>query len=551
MSVFACYARCSTEEHQQYSVVVQVDEATRFGLARGWTLHESPFIDEGISRAEFQRRPGLWAMVAAAKRKEFDILVVRDETRLGGDMLRTTMILSELSDLGIRIFHYADGQEVQLESSEDRLVATVRNYASELQREKIASQTREGMAWRARNGKPTGRVPFGIEVAVVHSDGGKKPEKDYRKNDEKAATVLRIFRMYVEGNGIRRIAKKLNDEHVPSPLGKSWAPSCIRDMLRNETNRGILTWGREGKAYKGGTKVRVARPANMIERSVREDLRIVPEDLWLATQQRIEKLSRTGGRRKGRAPKHLLSGLLRCIVCGGPMHTANGKQAATVIKVYLCSHRWHRGDGVCVNSARAPVKRLNDAVIAWIEQNVLRDEVYLAALDELRERLRKRATQADNEIPRLATELKKKASELKRLGRLAATTDAPPVTIIDDMRRLENERVALVTRIEVLRTAPKAIDLELDRMESEARKRTKRFRTLLRRNPEEGRAVVEALLEGPLVAEPVETPEGRRFRLTGTAVIGPLLVETGITTGGDPSGNRTRVTGVRGRCPNR
>ena len=219
------------------------------------------------------------------------------------------------------------------------------------------------------------------------------------------------------------------------------------------------------------------------------------------------------------------------------MHTTNGKIGTTKVKVYICSWRWHRGEAVCSNSARGLVERMDDAVIGWIEEHVLREEVYLAALDELRARIGERTREADNQVPRLEAEMKKKTTELQRLGRLAASTDTPPATIIEDMSRLERERLSLTTRIDVLRTAPKTIDMELDRMEREARKRAKEFLSLLRRNPAEARAVVESLLVGPLVATPIETPEGRRFRLTGTAVIGPLVAETGITTVSDPNGN--------------
>jgi hypothetical protein len=61
-------------------------------------------------------------------------------------------------------------------------------------------------------------------------------------------------------------------------------------------------------------------------------------------------------------------------------------------------------------------------------------------------------------------------------------------------------------------------------MESEAKKRISDLREMLGRNQEEARRVIEALLaDGKLVCTPVETNEGRRFRIEGTAVLGKLL----------------------------
>jgi DNA invertase Pin-like site-specific DNA recombinase len=86
----ALYLRRSTEEHQAASLEVQEGEARRFldKLGPHELKDEHVFVDSGISRAEFAKRSGLIALLRAVETKEVDVVVTRDETRLGGDMTR-------------------------------------------------------------------------------------------------------------------------------------------------------------------------------------------------------------------------------------------------------------------------------------------------------------------------------------------------------------------------------------------------------------------------------------------------------------------------------
>jgi recombinase len=69
----------------------------------------------------------------------------------------------------------------------------------------------------------------------------------YREiNEPEAATVRYIFTLYAEGAGLTRIAKRLNAEAVPSPLGGSgtWAGTAIRDMLHRKLYAGTIVWAK-------------------------------------------------------------------------------------------------------------------------------------------------------------------------------------------------------------------------------------------------------------------------------------------------------------------
>src|SRR5689334_5716803 len=90
----ALYVRRPTDEHQMASMEIQTEEGRRYIAKQGGTLKpEHIFLDDAISRAEFKKRPGLIALLNAAKAKQFDAVIVRDESRLGGDTFRSGLIV--------------------------------------------------------------------------------------------------------------------------------------------------------------------------------------------------------------------------------------------------------------------------------------------------------------------------------------------------------------------------------------------------------------------------------------------------------------------------
>lgn len=156
----AIYARRSTTEHQATSLDVQVEEARRWCAARGWEV-VSEYREDGVSRADFTNRPALGRLLADAERELFGAVVIRDETRLGGDLYRTGALLQELHDQRVEVWHYATGERVSFDSPELKLMAAVKLYAAEVERLKLSGRVREGLENRARKGLNVGGRVYG------------------------------------------------------------------------------------------------------------------------------------------------------------------------------------------------------------------------------------------------------------------------------------------------------------------------------------------------------------------------------------------------------
>lgn len=200
----------------------------------------------------------------------------------------------------------------------------------------------------------------------------------------------------------------------------------------------------------------------------------------------------------------------------------SGKQ---IVHVYSCARHRDHGAAICSNSRRRPIDVVDDSVLTWVEANVLRESVVLEVLADVRRRLTERSAKAGTELP----ELEERAAEIKREIRNPARVIAKGVqspTIDEEISVREKQLRAILSRIDATRTAPAVLDLEVRRLEVEARKRIADLRGLCRKRPEEARKALEALLDGPLTMTPVETEAGPRYSVEGRLATGLILSAT-------------------------
>lgn len=539
------YLRKSTDEHQADSIDTQRHGALRL-LAKlgGEVVHE--IIDEGESRAEFKRRPGWTKMLAmcAAKSRDFDIIVVRDESRLGAGA-RLTVALDDILAAGVRVFYYATGQEVQLDSAEQKIMTAIKSAMAENERAKTAERTREALERKARSGLNAGGKCYGYDnVRTTAADG--KAFTTYKINPKEAAVVLDICQRYAAGDSERTIAHDLNARAVPPPrAGKrgtgSWSPSCVREMIRRPRYRGCIEWGKVGAEYRGGTRVTFDRKAVDVITFEAPELRIVPEALDEVIQERIGALKKRTGMSnyQGRVPKYLLSGkaLSRCAVCGGPMQVCNSKQGQRIIKVYTCSWHRDRGPDVCTNNIQRSTAVVDTTIIDWLRADVLTERVVAAVISGLREKFANGSESSGSEVDNARTEIEKLDREIKRLVTVAASLDEDdkPAELAKQLEDRTRRRRELRARLDILKAAPAVLTAELGRLEEEVYEHFQLMRERLTSTPAEARRAVEMLFKDPLTFTPTRRNGVPQFELTGHAVTGGFL---SLINPSDPDGNR-------------
>src|SRR5437867_1118754 len=251
--IAAIYARKSTEQtgivDEQKSVARQIDHARAYASRKGWIVaDEHVYVDDGISGAEFANRPGFLRLMSALKpRPAFQVLVMSEESRLGREAIETAYALKQLVTAGVRVFFYLEDRERTLDSPTDKIMLSLTAFADELEREKARQRTYDAMSRKARAGHVTGGRVFGYDNLDVAGAGGKRSHVERRINDVEAAIVRQIFERYAAGEGVRMIAKGLNDEARTYPRPQQgrpggWAPSSVSEVLHRSTYRGEITW---------------------------------------------------------------------------------------------------------------------------------------------------------------------------------------------------------------------------------------------------------------------------------------------------------------------
>ena len=496
---------------------VQTEEGKRYIAKHGGTLKpEHIFLDDAISRAEFKKRPGLIALLNAANNKQFDAVIVRDESRLGGDTFRSGLVIQDLLESGIALYYHYTDEQVRCDGAVDKFMIAARSFAAELEREKTSQRTHEHLLTKARRGFVVGGRVFGYTNVEI-KEGDRRVRVEYRINEGEAKIVREIFRRYADGEGLRTIAQDLQSRGVPAPkAGKRgtgvWSYSSIREMLRRDRYRGRIIWGKHEKTYRGGTKVRIRRAKEAWVTHEMPELRIVDDDLWGLVQRKVEKhTAMLGKKTRGRAPRYLLSGLARCSECGGLIHVARTRKSYETVAAYACSRRKNQGKDACKNSLRRPVESVDAAVLEWIRDNVLNEEIIAMTLDELHSRLGSQAEISASELPEIEAQIGSTKAELERLSNALLGVNEKPEIVMRMIAEREHKLAALHVRLANARASPASLVLDAQGLEHAARERLDDLPALFSRHPEAAHRVMEAMLAGPLKFTPVEN----RYQIDG------------------------------------
>lgn len=437
------------------------------------------FLDDAISRAEFKNRPGLIALLNAAKGKQFDAVIVRDESRLGGDTFRSGLIIQDLLESGIQLFFYYSDERVRCEGAVDKFMIAARGFAAELEREKTAQRTHEHLLTKARRGLVVGGRVFGYDNVEV-KEGDRRVRVEYRINESETKIVREIFRRYADGERLRTIAQDLQGRGIPAPkAGRRgtgvWSYSSIREMLRRDRYRERIVWGRHEKTYRGGTKVRIRRQSDQWVKLDVPELRIVDDEVWKLVQQKVAKhAGEVDKKKRGPAPRYLLSGLARCADCGGLIHVARGKNGRENVAVYACSKRKNLGAHACKNGLRRPVESVDTAVVEWIRTNVIDEELIALTIDELRRRMGARAENSASEIPEIEAQIAVAKVELERLGNALVTANEKPDLVMRMIAEREKRLAELHACLAAARASPLRTNALIGRRSWKAQSRRNR-----------------------------------------------------------------------------
>ena len=537
--IAAIYARKSTDQsdvsEKQKSVERQIEHARGYAVSKGWTVADDcVFIDDGVSGAEFARRPGFLRLMNALKpRPRFQVLVMAEESRLGREAIETAYALKQIITAGVRVFFYLENRERTLETPTDKLLMSVTAFADELERDKARQRTYDAMVRRARAGHVTGGRLFGYDNVEVLGPDGKRSHVDRRINEGEARVIRRIFELSAHGRGMKSIAKLLNDAGEPSPRAqrgrsRTWAPSSVREVLFRSTYRGVVTWNLTRKRDAWGQHRQSSRPATEWMEREAPHLRIVSDAEWQAAHLRLNAaraiyLRGTIAKRFGRpalgaASPYLLTSFAECAVCGSTMKVLTRHHGRRRGRFYGCAGYHDRGKSVCANGRVLPMDDADRIVLEAILDDVLRPDLLWVAVDQALQTLTAGADDDKSAGARLRRQLDKLEAERGRLVD-AIAGGADVASLVTALRERESSIVRVRAEYDRLQAMPAAVDgakvrAELEELASD-------WKRLLMGEPEHARPLLSALLVGRLKFRPQERPNA--WELFGRGSIAGLF----------------------------
>jgi DNA invertase Pin-like site-specific DNA recombinase len=252
---------------------------------------------------------------------------------------RGLRVTTRLRLRGVELVGMSDGIATGRQGAKMHLA--VKGLVNELYLDDLRDKTHRGLSGSVFRGLSAGGRIFGYRTVPVPREA--KPNDRgaparFEVEAGEAAIVREIFHAYAHRRSMKAIAQDLNQRRIafrakntkrgPTRLG--WAVSTIRVILRNEKYAGVWVWNKTRflKDPDSGRRRPIRRPPDEWMRQDRPELRIVDPDLWSAVQRRLAFVAEAFGCRPGRPPRgraagayspYLLSGLLRCALCGARM----------------------------------------------------------------------------------------------------------------------------------------------------------------------------------------------------------------------------------------
>lgn len=252
------YVRVSSDSQiENTSIAEQEERIQAYCKAQGWEL-ASIFRDEGVSGKQTEKRVGYNEMLEYVKNPSNNIkaiLVLKSDRihRMLKNLL--VMIQDELKPLDISFISVTEMFDTS--SPQGMMFLQMIGSFAEFERELIYQRTKSGRISTAKNEKfAGGELPYGYEVA----------DDKVIKHETQALIVKRIYKEYLEGNSMYKIAKRLNAEGISPKRSTKWTTQGIKNMLVNQVYKGIKTY--DGRIEKNGIVQKNVFP------------RIVSSQLW-------------------------------------------------------------------------------------------------------------------------------------------------------------------------------------------------------------------------------------------------------------------------------
>ena len=333
------YPRVSTEmQVDGFSLDGQKSNLRRFADREEMEI-VNIYEDAGKSGKSIEGRPAFKQMLLDIENGlEIDYVLVYKLSRFGRNAADILNSLEHIQSFGVNLICIEEG--IDSSQTSGKLLISVLSAVAEIERENIIEQTMNGRKEKARQGGWNGGfAPYGYFLK----------DKQLFIQENEADAVRIIFDKFANTNmGFTKIAKYLNlqgIEKISRANGSltQWSTHFVRMIIDNPVYCGKIAFGRRAREKVKGTKNEYKQtPQENYILAEGQHEAIISEELWNLAHEKRELTGVKSPSKIGRDRAHLLSGILKCPKCGGPMYTnkhawTNKDGTYREIYYYVCS----------------------------------------------------------------------------------------------------------------------------------------------------------------------------------------------------------------------
>ena len=424
----ALYARVSSDRQDvDLSVAAQLRALRDYAKANGYSVARE-YVDEAES-GRISDRPQFREMIDEGSRPKapFQVILVWKFSRFTRKREHAVAFKAQLRRKGIRVVSITEQAE---DNATGRLLEGIIESVDEYYSENLGQEVVRGMREAASRGFFLGsKAPFGYTRVKV-SDGVK--ERPTLEVDPMAAPIVtEIFESSRRGNGLAEICKEVNGRGITN-RGRRWQKNVVHYLLTNEAYTGTAVWGVKSKDEKNPEPVRVenAWPA------------LVSRELFDAVQQGLHERAPTVQRPARVGSQYLLSGLLRCGVCGRS-YSAQGAKSGQ-FAYYVCSSLLREGAGACRNGRYLNASKVEDLVIEKVRERILTEETITELVTLVAEEIDNLAGEVNGRLTAITAELSDVETRLENLYQALETQQLPIEVLSPRILSLKSRQDQLV-----------------------------------------------------------------------------------------------------------
>lgn len=390
------------------------------------------YEDRDRSGYTFEQREGYQAMRRELVAHRLDILVVKDFSRFSRRNSRGLVELEDLRDAGVRIISIGDG--IDFPNDDDWLKIQFQFLINEMPVTDTSKKVKSVIRRRQEDGRWICAAPYGYIV---------NKKQQFEVVPVEADIVRRIYRMYIDGWGYKKIANTLTDEGIPTPrmaererkiaegedyrrsVKSAWSIATVQGILDNDFYIGTLRQGKYTRAKINGRDIL----RDEVEQIVIENHHqpIMDYRTFAAVRALREKRAKYNYRGV-KINENVYSGFLECGDCGAPMFALGRRDLKPA---YTCGTYHRRGTAGCTTH-HIRVDKLDELVKLYVKKVRDNSAEMLAKLNEELAREPEDVAETERSAANLEDVLLDAQEELKATKRQR---------VRDIMRHPENEAV--------------------------------------------------------------------------------------------------------------